>query len=112
MLQGVNDAPEQARELLTLVADVECKVNLIAFNAHKGTRFTASPSEVMKAFQAILTEGGLVCTVRDSRGDDQMAACGQLGNPQAAREHRLRASGAKESLRQDRATASVTIDAL
>lgn len=81
MLKGVNDAPEHARELLQLVDGVECKFNLIVFNPHKGTQFEASPREAVLQFRSILIQGGLVCTVRDSRGPDEMAACGQLGNP-------------------------------
>jgi 23S rRNA (adenine2503-C2)-methyltransferase len=93
MLAGVNDAPEHARELIALVADIECKINLIAFNAYEGTQFAASAPDAMLDFRSILiNEGGLVCTMRDSRGDDEMAACGQLGNPAMARQPRAMAN--------------------
>ena len=86
MLSGVNDLPEHARELLTLVARVECKINLIVFNSHEGTPFVASTRDAVQEFRSILIQGGLVCTVRDSRGPDEMAACGQLGNAALARQ--------------------------
>ncbi|KAK9902027.1 hypothetical protein WJX75_001626 [Coccomyxa subellipsoidea] len=80
MLRGVNDSLEDAERLVKLTAAIECKVNLILFNPHAGTPFVASSKEQVLAFQAVLKTAGVVCTVRDSRGDDEMAACGQLGN--------------------------------
>ncbi len=65
--------------LASMIADIECKVNLIVFNPHSGTRFAASPMEDVLAFRSVLIQAGRVCTIRDSRGDDEMAACGQLG---------------------------------
>eukprot|EP00195_Chlamydomonas_chlamydogama_P015783 CAMPEP_0202908476 /NCGR_PEP_ID=MMETSP1392-20130828/46166_1 /ASSEMBLY_ACC=CAM_ASM_000868 /TAXON_ID=225041 /ORGANISM="Chlamydomonas chlamydogama, Strain SAG 11-48b" /LENGTH=164 /DNA_ID=CAMNT_0049597841 /DNA_START=1 /DNA_END=491 /DNA_ORIENTATION=- len=79
MLRGINDTEEDARRLLKLLEPVQCKVNLIVFNAHQGTRFQPSHDEQILAFRSILIQGGRVCTIRDSRGDDEMAACGQLG---------------------------------
>ena len=79
MLRGVNDAEEDAERLAGLLAYVECKVNLIVFNTFEGAPFGPSNVEEVRAFRAILVKSGLVCTVRDSRGDDKMAACGQLG---------------------------------
>ena len=55
-------------------------MNLIAFNAHEGTQFRPSETAVVLAFRSILIAGGRVCTVRESRGNDEMAACGQLGD--------------------------------
>jgi 23S rRNA (adenine2503-C2)-methyltransferase len=57
------------------------QVNLICFNPFAGTHFVPSPIEQVLAFRSVLIQGGRVCTIRDSRGDDEMAACGQLGNP-------------------------------
>lgn len=79
LLAGVNDNDEDARRLLQLMRNIRCKVNLIVFNPHEGTRFDPSSPERVLAFRSVLIQGGLVATVRDSRGDDQMAACGQLG---------------------------------
>jgi 23S rRNA (adenine2503-C2)-methyltransferase len=78
MLDGVNDQPAHARELLALVRDVPCKVNLIPFNPFPGTEFRTSPRERIRAFQHMLIDGGLVTTIRKTRGDDIDAACGQL----------------------------------
>jgi 23S rRNA (adenine2503-C2)-methyltransferase len=60
------------------------QVNLITFNPFAGTRFRTSPIEQVLAFRSVLIRGGRVCTIRDSRGDDEMAACGQLGDPLAS----------------------------
>ena len=78
MLDGVNDQPEHARQLVKLVRDVPCKFNLIPFNPFPGSEFTTSPRERIRSFQNILADGGLVATIRRTRGDDIDAACGQL----------------------------------
>jgi 23S rRNA (adenine2503-C2)-methyltransferase len=78
MLDGVNDAPQQARELIARVRDVPCKLNLIPFNPFPGTEFRASPRGRIVAFQRELMAAGIVTTVRKTRGDDIAAACGQL----------------------------------
>eukprot|EP00878_Enallax_costatus_P030205 GHUV01032869.1.p1 GENE.GHUV01032869.1~~GHUV01032869.1.p1 ORF type:complete len:103 (+),score=41.22 GHUV01032869.1:587-895(+) len=58
-------------------------INLIVFNPHEGTSFKRSDEQQVKRFRQILMQGGKVCTLRMSKGDDEMAACGQLGNPDA-----------------------------
>jgi 23S rRNA (adenine2503-C2)-methyltransferase len=80
MLDGVNDADAQAHELLELVAQagVACKFNLIPFNPFPASGLTRSPRERVMAFARVLQDGGLVATVRKTRGDDIDAACGQL----------------------------------
>lgn len=78
MIDGVNDAPEMARRLRKLLADIPSKINLIPFNPFPGTPFRCSTSENMLRFQEILRDGGLIATVRRTRGDDIDAACGQL----------------------------------
>jgi 23S rRNA (adenine2503-C2)-methyltransferase len=78
MLDGVNDAPGQARELTALVRDVPCKFNLIPFNPFPGTEFKTSPRSRILAFQRALQDAGLVATIRKTRGEDIDAACGQL----------------------------------
>ena len=80
MLDGVNDSDGQARELLALVAeaDVSCKVNLIPFNPFPESGLKRSPDARVTAFLRVLQDGGLVATVRKTRGDDIDAACGQL----------------------------------
>jgi 23S rRNA (adenine2503-C2)-methyltransferase len=83
MLDGVNDTAEHARELLALVrlsakTAVSCKFNLIPFNPFPASGLLRSPMERVVAFAKILSDGGIVTTVRKTRGDDIDAACGQL----------------------------------
>ena len=82
MLDGVNDSDAQARELLALVNDthagISCKFNLIPFNPFPASGLKRSPNERVTAFARVLQEGGLIATVRKTRGDDIDAACGQL----------------------------------
>ena len=78
MLDGVNDTPAHARELLALVKDVPCKFNLIPFNPFPQSQYRRSPAETIRRFGAILIEAGRVVTTRKTRGDDIDAACGQL----------------------------------
>jgi 23S rRNA (adenine2503-C2)-methyltransferase len=78
MLDHVNDAPEQARELASLVRDVPCKFNLIPFNPFPNTEFRTSSRNRIVAFQRILQDAGMVATIRKTRGEDIDAACGQL----------------------------------
>ncbi|XAR65062.1 23S rRNA (adenine(2503)-C(2))-methyltransferase [Bertholletia excelsa] len=81
MLAGVNDSVEDARRLIDLVQGIPCKINLISFNPHSGSQFKPTSEEKMIEFRNILAEAGCVVFLRLSRGDDQMAACGQLGKP-------------------------------
>ena len=83
MLDGVNDQPEHARELVALVRShhgtgVSCKINLIPFNPFPQSGLTRSPNSQVTAFAKILSDAGIVTTVRKTRGDDIDAACGQL----------------------------------
>jgi 23S rRNA (adenine2503-C2)-methyltransferase len=80
MLDGVNDQPEHARELVALVRrwDMSCKFNLIPFNPFPQSGLTRSPHNRVLAFAKILSDAGIVTTVRKTRGDDIDAACGQL----------------------------------
>ena len=78
MLEGVNDAPEQARELAKLLADVPSKVNLIPFNPFPDSGFGRTDATRVRRFQQILLDAGYVATVRKTRGGDIDAACGQL----------------------------------
>lgn len=83
MLDGVNDTPDHARELLELLRGhgergVPCKINLIPFNPFPDSGLRCSPRAVVQQFARILSDGGLVTTVRKTRGDDIDAACGQL----------------------------------
>jgi 23S rRNA (adenine2503-C2)-methyltransferase len=84
MLDGVNDSPEHAQALLALVGPqgpvgrLPCKFNLIPFNPFPASGLHCSPKDRVQAFAQVLIEGGLVTTVRKTRGEDIDAACGQL----------------------------------
>jgi 23S rRNA (adenine2503-C2)-methyltransferase len=80
MLDGVNDSPEQAAELVQLVRrhHLSCKFNLIPFNPFPASGLLRSPPERVQAFARVLQDAGIVTTVRKTRGDDIDAACGQL----------------------------------
>ena len=78
MLEGVNDTPEMARELVQCVRQVPCKLNLIPFNPFPQSGLRRSSRERVTAFARILQDAGIVTTVRKTRGDDIDAACGQL----------------------------------
>ncbi len=78
LLGGVNDAPENAREVSELLRGLRCKVNLIALNPGPGIDFTTPPAERVTAFQKILREAGIPAFLRRPRGRDIYAACGQL----------------------------------
>jgi 23S rRNA (adenine2503-C2)-methyltransferase len=87
MLDGVNDQPEHAQQLLSLIRGqspfysgppVPCKINLIPFNPFPDSGLRCSPRPVVLAFAEVLNAAGVVTTVRKTRGDDIDAACGQL----------------------------------
>ena len=82
MLDGINDQPQHARELIALVRNsgpgAWCKFNLIPFNPFPDSGLHRSRPETVDAFARLLNEAGLVTTVRKLRGDDIDAACGQL----------------------------------
>jgi 23S rRNA (adenine2503-C2)-methyltransferase len=78
MLDGVNDKPEHARQLVRLLKGQAAKVNLIPFNVFPGTRYRRSPAAVIARFREILNDHGVIATTRRTRGDDIDAACGQL----------------------------------
>ena len=78
MLDGVNDQPVHARELIELVQDVPCKFNLIPFNPFPDSGYRRSSSEAVRRFARILMDAGIITTTRRTRGDDIDAACGQL----------------------------------
>jgi 23S rRNA (adenine2503-C2)-methyltransferase len=78
LLGGVNDTPENAREVAELLRGLRCKVNLIALNPGPGIDFTTPSAERVTAFQNILRGAGIPAYVRRPRGRDIYAACGQL----------------------------------
>ena len=83
MLEGVNDQPEHARQLVSLMQShglngLAAKINLIPFNPFPASGLKRSGNGAVTEFSRILLESGLVTTVRKTRGDDIDAACGQL----------------------------------
>jgi 23S rRNA (adenine2503-C2)-methyltransferase len=78
MLEGVNDSPAQARALARLLKGHPAKVNLIPFNPFPGTRYRRSSPQAILAFLDQVLKGGVMATIRKTRGDDIDAACGQL----------------------------------
>ncbi len=78
MLKGVNDSPAEAKELVRLLQGIPAKVNLIPFNPWPGAPFERSSDAVIKVFSDIVNAAGYSSPVRTPRGEDIMAACGQL----------------------------------
>jgi 23S rRNA (adenine2503-C2)-methyltransferase len=78
MLKGVNDSPAEARELVRLLDGIPAKVNLIPFNPWPGAPYERSTPAAIKAFSDVVFDAGYSSPVRTPRGEDIMAACGQL----------------------------------
>jgi 23S rRNA (adenine2503-C2)-methyltransferase len=78
MLEGINDAPEHARQLARLLRGRPAKLNLIPFNAFPGTAYRRSSPAAILRFRDILNDQGVIATIRRTRGEDIDAACGQL----------------------------------
>ena len=78
MLNGINDSPADARELVRLLRDLPAKVNLIPFNPWPDSPYICSTGSAIKAFADIVNDAGYSSPVRVPRGRDIMAACGQL----------------------------------
>jgi 23S rRNA (adenine2503-C2)-methyltransferase len=78
MLEGINDAPGQARALAQLLLGQPAKINLIPFNPFPGTPYRRSSETTVARFRDELLHAGLIATVRRPRGEDIDAACGQL----------------------------------
>ncbi|HET7158501.1 MAG TPA: 23S rRNA (adenine(2503)-C(2))-methyltransferase RlmN [Burkholderiales bacterium] len=78
MLEGVNDTIAHAHELVSIVADVPCKLNLIPFNPFPDSGYARSTPDAVARFRDVLMASEIVTTIRKTRGDDIDAACGQL----------------------------------
>jgi len=108
MLDGVNDTPEHARQLVELVRKhagrgVSCKFNLIPFNPFPASGLLRSPQPRVLAFAKVLADAGVITTVRKTRGDDIDAACGQLAGDVKDR------TRAAERMAQRRAAADAAV---
>lgn len=78
MLKGVNDSDEDARRLIKLIKGIPAKINLIPFNEWPGAPYERSSGNRIRAFADIIYKAGYASPVRKPRGEDIMAACGQL----------------------------------
>jgi 23S rRNA (adenine2503-C2)-methyltransferase len=78
LLRGVNDTPQDAARLSKLARSLPAKINLLRFNPYEGSPYVSPSPEEIDAFARLLLPSSPAVTVRKSRGDDIMAACGQL----------------------------------
>jgi 23S rRNA (adenine2503-C2)-methyltransferase len=78
MLKGVNDSDEDARRLVRLISGIPAKINLIPFNEWPGAPYERSDWSRIKSFADIIYKAGYASPIRTPRGEDIMAACGQL----------------------------------
>ena len=78
LIEDVNDSLELAEELCELLRQLPCKVNLIPFNSFSESEYKTPSGNRVRRFQKYLQDNGYVTTIRSTRGDDIMAACGQL----------------------------------
>ncbi|MDR3535614.1 MAG: 23S rRNA (adenine(2503)-C(2))-methyltransferase RlmN [Acetobacteraceae bacterium] len=78
MLKGINDSEAEAHELVRLIAGLPAKVNLIPFNPWPGSAYTPSSMSTVARFARIVNDAGFAAPVRQPRGRDILAACGQL----------------------------------
>ncbi len=87
MLAGMNDSPEDAARLIKLLRPLRAKINLLFFNPFPGSRFKPSARATVEDFLAVLRQGNLTATLRESRGRDIAAACGQLYAERGPQQH-------------------------
>lgn len=78
MLEGINDQPQHAEQLIKIAQRIPSKLNLIPFNPFPGTTYRRSSNNTIHSFQQRLMDAGIVTTIRKTRGEDIDAACGQL----------------------------------
>ena len=78
MLRGVNDSEAEARELVRLIAGIPAKVNLIPFNSWPGSAYEPSTRTALARFASVVSDAGFASPIRTPRGQDILAACGQL----------------------------------
>ncbi|WP_415889099.1 23S rRNA (adenine(2503)-C(2))-methyltransferase RlmN [Neptuniibacter sp. SY11_33] len=78
LINGVNDKPEHAKQLLKILRKMPSKLNIIPFNPFPNSGYERPSEERILAFKEVIVHGGIVTTVRRTRGDEIDAACGQL----------------------------------
>jgi 23S rRNA (adenine2503-C2)-methyltransferase len=89
MLKGVNDSEADARELVRLIAGIPAKVNLIPFNPWPGSAFEPSSGNALHRFAKIVMDAGFASPIRTPRGQDILAACGQLKTETSLKKEKL-----------------------
>lgn len=87
MFAGLNDDKRHADALYRLLKGLECRVNLIRFHKIPDAPFETSPQVVMEKFRDRLSNHGITCTIRASRGEDILAACGMLAGEHRKKEN-------------------------
>jgi len=103
MMDHINDRPEHAHQLVELMRDVPCKINLIPFNPFDGSNYLRVSNNSLYRFRDILHKAGYTVTVRTTRGEDINAACGQLAgavNDRTRRSERFQQQLAKKQQEQ------------
>ena len=80
MLKDINDTDEDLKALVNFVKDLHCHINLIKYNNTPGSKFEGSNTSVINKWIETLTNNGTETTLRQSKGSDIDAACGQLLN--------------------------------
>jgi len=90
MLDGVNDQPEHAHELIKLLKGIPALMNLIPFNPFEGSGYKTSSKKAVLRFSEILYKAGMTTVVRKTRGEDIDAACGQLAGQIEDKSRRFR----------------------
>jgi 23S rRNA (adenine2503-C2)-methyltransferase len=78
MFSGINDTKKHADALVRLLSGLECRINLIRFHKIPDSDLSPSPLPVIEAFKKRLNDAGIITTLRASRGEDVLAACGML----------------------------------
>jgi 23S rRNA (adenine2503-C2)-methyltransferase len=78
LIEGKNDSLEDAHRLVKLLRDFRCKINLIPLNPHQGSDLKRPSDERVSEFQEILMQNNVRALIRESKGQDILAACGQL----------------------------------
>ncbi|MCB9638620.1 MAG: 23S rRNA (adenine(2503)-C(2))-methyltransferase RlmN [Myxococcales bacterium] len=89
LIKDINDSPEDAKRLIKLSRSIRSKINLIPYNEHPGAPYKRPSSEAIANFLRILQESGVLATERQTRGDDILAACGQLALDGEAKKTRI-----------------------
>jgi len=90
LIKGINDSQDDARRLAKLLHSIKAKINLIPYNSHAGVDYERPPRSVIEKFQQILINNNYTVIIRQSKGQDISAACGQLksrsGSPSVSRD--------------------------